>query len=171
MRRIPIWLWWGSPCVFAAVELNEGAYWGGDMTVGQRRHDGGERRHEHGGNLGGIIGIPIVGYLSGEHLWRTGIRPRRGIFSRVCHRVALDRGRAARGCGRESRGMSTRWQFWIDRGGTFTDIVGWRRTAHCIPTSFCRRTRRNTRTPRWEGIRRLLGLAPEESIPAQRVAA
>jgi sugar phosphate permease len=24
-----------------------------------------------GGNLGGIIGIPIIGYLSGEHLWRT----------------------------------------------------------------------------------------------------
>jgi predicted MFS family arabinose efflux permease len=23
-----------------------------------------------GGNLGGIIGIPIVAYLSGEHLWR-----------------------------------------------------------------------------------------------------
>jgi hypothetical protein len=22
-----------------------------------------------GGNLGGIIGIPIVAYLSGEHLW------------------------------------------------------------------------------------------------------
>jgi predicted MFS family arabinose efflux permease len=24
-----------------------------------------------GGNLGGIIGIPIVGWLSGEHLWHT----------------------------------------------------------------------------------------------------
>jgi predicted MFS family arabinose efflux permease len=24
-----------------------------------------------GGNLGGIIGIPIVGYLSGHQLWRT----------------------------------------------------------------------------------------------------
>jgi predicted MFS family arabinose efflux permease len=24
-----------------------------------------------GGNLGGIIGIPIVAYLSGEHLWRA----------------------------------------------------------------------------------------------------
>jgi predicted MFS family arabinose efflux permease len=23
-----------------------------------------------GGNLGGIIGIPIIAYLSGEHLWR-----------------------------------------------------------------------------------------------------
>jgi predicted MFS family arabinose efflux permease len=24
-----------------------------------------------GGNLGGLIGIPIVAYLSGEHLWRA----------------------------------------------------------------------------------------------------
>ena len=32
------------------------------------------------------------------------------------------------------------WQFWIDRGGTFTDVVGAaRRTARWSPTSCCRR--------------------------------
>ena len=27
------------------------------------------------------------------------------------------------GVGREERPMDGRWEFWIDRGGTFTDIV------------------------------------------------
>jgi len=54
---------------------------GAAMTVGPRGHDGGERRHETREAISAaIIGIPIVGYLSGEHLWAHGIRPWRGIF-------------------------------------------------------------------------------------------
>src|SRR5580704_5755422 len=66
--------------------------------------------------------------------------------------------------------MSTRWQFWIDRGGTFTDIVG------CAPDGTLRTHKLLSENPSQypdaavEGIRRLLGLAPEESITAQRVA-
>ena len=66
--------------------------------------------------------------------------------------------------------MSTRWQFWIDRGGTFTDIVG------CAPDGALHTHKLLSENPSQypdaavEGIRRLLGLAPEESIPAQRVA-
>src|SRR6266436_6674910 len=66
--------------------------------------------------------------------------------------------------------MSERWQFWIDRGGTFTDIVG------CAPDGALHTHKLLSENPSQypdaavEGIRRLLGLAPEESIPAQRVA-
>ena len=61
----------GLACCFAAVELNEGAYWGAAMTVGRGETMAVSGVMNTGGNLGGIIGIPIIGYLSGEHLWRT----------------------------------------------------------------------------------------------------
>src|ERR1700726_463675 len=66
--------------------------------------------------------------------------------------------------------MSERWQFWIDRGGTFTDVVG------CAPDGSLHTRKLLSENPSQypdaavEGIRRLLGLAPGEAITAQRVA-
>src|SRR3979411_637143 len=66
--------------------------------------------------------------------------------------------------------MSERWQFWIDRGGTFTDVVG------CAPDGTLHTHKLLSEHPAQdpdaaaEGVRRLLGLAPGESITAQRVA-
>jgi 5-oxoprolinase (ATP-hydrolysing) len=66
--------------------------------------------------------------------------------------------------------MSERWQFWIDRGGTFTDVVG------CAPDGTLHTHKLLSENPSQyadaavEGIRRLLGLAPGESITAERVA-
>src|SRR6202790_983826 len=66
--------------------------------------------------------------------------------------------------------MSKRWQFWIDRGGTFTDIVG------CAPDGTLHTRKLLSENPSQypdaavEGIRRLLRLAPGEPITAQRVA-
>jgi hypothetical protein len=56
---------------FGCVELTEGAFWGGAMAVG-----GGDTMAvcglmNTGGNLGGIISIPIVAYFSGQHRWET----------------------------------------------------------------------------------------------------
>ena len=66
--------------------------------------------------------------------------------------------------------MNCRWQFWIDRGGTFTDIVG------CAPDG-CLHTEKllsdnSSRYPdaAVEGVRRMLGLTADEPIPATRVA-
>jgi ACS family glucarate transporter-like MFS transporter len=59
----------GLAVCFAAVELNEGAYWGAAMTLGRGDTMAVSGVMNTGGNLGGIIGIPIVGYLSGEHWW------------------------------------------------------------------------------------------------------
>ena len=53
------------------MELNEGAYWGAAMTVGRGDTMAVSGVMNTGGNLGGIIGIPIIAYLSGEHLWRA----------------------------------------------------------------------------------------------------
>ena len=54
---------------FGCIELNEAAYWATSMAVG--RGDsmllGGVLNT--GGNLGGIIGIPVVAWLSGRHDW------------------------------------------------------------------------------------------------------
>ncbi len=66
--------------------------------------------------------------------------------------------------------MSERWQFWVDRGGTFTDIVG-----HA-PDGLVHTRKLLSENPSQypdaavEGIRRLLGLAPGEPITANRVA-
>jgi ACS family D-galactonate transporter-like MFS transporter len=67
----PYWAVAGLACCFAVVELNEGAYWGAAMTVGRGETMAVSGVMNTGGNLGGIIGIPIVGYLVQEHLWRT----------------------------------------------------------------------------------------------------
>ena len=63
----------------------------------------------------------------------------------------------------------TRWQFWIDRGGTFTDVVG--RT----PEGAVRTLKLLSESPEQypdaaiEGIRRLLGLQPGQAITPQQV--
>jgi sugar phosphate permease len=73
----------GLAACFAAVELNEGAYWGAAMTVGRGDTMAVSGVMNTGGNLGGIIGIPIVGYLSGEHLWHAAF-VLGAVFSCVC---------------------------------------------------------------------------------------
>lgn len=56
---------------FGTVELTEGAFWGAGMTVGRGDTMAVCGIMNTGGNLGGIIGIPIVGYFSGLHAWNT----------------------------------------------------------------------------------------------------
>jgi ACS family glucarate transporter-like MFS transporter len=73
----------GLAICFATVELNEGAYWGAAMTVGRGDAMAVSGVMNTGGNLGGIIGIPIVGYLSGEHLWHAAF-VLGALFSVVC---------------------------------------------------------------------------------------
>src|SRR5580698_9283875 len=66
--------------------------------------------------------------------------------------------------------MSGRWQFWIDRGGTFTDIVGYGPDGRVHTQKLLSENPSQYPDAAVEGIRRLLGLAPGESITAQRVA-
>ena len=55
-----------------------------------------------------------------------------------------------------------RWQFWIDRGGTFTDCIGLDPSTRKLRVT---KVLSSDRAP-LEGIRRLLGLASDEPIPA-----
>ena len=56
---------------FGSVELTEGAFWGAAMTVGRGDTMAICGFMNTGGNLGGIISIPIVAYFSGLHSWPT----------------------------------------------------------------------------------------------------
>src|SRR5271154_5993173 len=66
--------------------------------------------------------------------------------------------------------MSGRWQFWIDRGGTFTDIVGYAPDGRVHTEKLLSENPLQYADAAVEGIRLLLGLSPAEPITAQRVA-
>ncbi|MGZ5207345.1 MAG: hydantoinase/oxoprolinase family protein, partial [Caldimonas sp.] len=62
----------------------------------------------------------------------------------------------------------SRWQFWIDRGGTFTDVVGRRPDGSIATLKLLSENPEQYRDAAVAGIRRLLGLAAGEPItPAQ----
>ena len=64
-----------------------------------------------------------------------------------------------------------KWDFWIDRGGTFTDIVGRNPEGRIVATKLLSEDRDAYRDAAIAGIRRLMGLASETAIPAERIAA
>jgi 5-oxoprolinase (ATP-hydrolysing) len=63
------------------------------------------------------------------------------------------------------------WQFWIDRGGTFTDIVARRPDGTLVTHKLLSEHPEQYRDAAVAGIRHLLGLQPGEAIPAGRVEA
>jgi 5-oxoprolinase (ATP-hydrolysing) len=66
--------------------------------------------------------------------------------------------------------MSGRWEFWIDRGGTFTDIVGRRPDGRLVTRKLLSHNPERYRDAAVAGIRLLLGAGPDEPVPAARVA-
>lgn len=63
---------------------------------------------------------------------------------------------------------STKWQFWIDRGGTFTDVVGRRPDGTLVTHKLLSENPEQYRDAAVAGIRHLLGLRAGEPItPAQ----
>ena len=65
--------------------------------------------------------------------------------------------------------MDRRWEFWIDRGGTFTDIVARRPDGRLIAHKLLSDNPRAYRDAAVAGIRLLLGVAPDEEIPTHRI--
>ena len=61
----------GLALCFGLVELTEGAFWGAAMTVGRSDTMVVTSIMNTGGTMGGIIGIPIVAYLSGHGHWHA----------------------------------------------------------------------------------------------------
>src|SRR3954471_10956491 len=62
-----------------------------------------------------------------------------------------------------------RWQFWIDRGGTFTDIVGRTPDGMLVTHKLLSENPEQYRDAAVAGIRHLLGLAAGQPIPAGQV--
>jgi ACS family glucarate transporter-like MFS transporter len=56
---------------YGSVELTEASYWSAAMTVGRRDTMAACGLMNTGGNLGGIVGIPIVAYLSQHQAWNA----------------------------------------------------------------------------------------------------
>ncbi len=65
--------------------------------------------------------------------------------------------------------LFNRWQFWIDRGGTFTDIVGRQPDGGLATLKLLSDNPEQYRDAAVEGIRRLLGLKAGEAITPERV--
>ena len=64
----------------------------------------------------------------------------------------------------------TKWQFWIDRGGTFTDIVAQRPDGKILVHKLLSENPGRYDDAPIQGIRDLLGLAIGEPIPAEQIA-
>lgn len=67
--------------------------------------------------------------------------------------------------------MTGRWEFWIDRGGTFTDVVGRSPDGRLVTRKLLSHDPGRYDDAAVAGIRLLLGLGPGEAVPADRVAA
>ncbi len=63
-----------------------------------------------------------------------------------------------------------RWQFWIDRGGTFTDIVAQRPTGEIVLHKLLSENPDRYPDAALQGIRDLLGITAESPIPAAQIA-
>ncbi|HEV8315531.1 MAG TPA: hydantoinase/oxoprolinase N-terminal domain-containing protein, partial [Burkholderiaceae bacterium] len=64
---------------------------------------------------------------------------------------------------------SVRWQFWIDRGGTFTDLVGRAPDGSLRTLKLLSENPEQYRDAAVEGIRRLLNLKPGQAITSDLV--
>jgi 5-oxoprolinase (ATP-hydrolysing) len=67
--------------------------------------------------------------------------------------------------------MAGRWEFWIDRGGTFTDVVARRGDGALFTHKLLSDNPRQYDDAAIAGIRQVLGLAADESIPVDQIAA
>ncbi|MGP3967757.1 hydantoinase B/oxoprolinase family protein [Streptomyces sp. 6N223] len=65
--------------------------------------------------------------------------------------------------------MNGRWEFWIDRGGTFTDVVGRRPDGRLVTHKLLSHDPERYRDAAVAGIRRLLGVAPGDPVPGERI--
>ena len=62
-----------------------------------------------------------------------------------------------------------RWDFWIDRGGTFTDVIGRAPSGEIASQKLLSENPGVYNDAAIEGIRRFLGVAPGELVPSAQV--
>jgi 5-oxoprolinase (ATP-hydrolysing) len=64
-----------------------------------------------------------------------------------------------------------RWEFWVDRGGTFTDLVARRPDGSLQTAKLLSENPEHYRDAAIAGVRQLLGVAGDAPIPVERIAA
>ncbi|HEX6101839.1 MAG TPA: hydantoinase/oxoprolinase N-terminal domain-containing protein, partial [Alphaproteobacteria bacterium] len=69
------------------------------------------------------------------------------------------------------RPESAGWQFWIDRGGTFTDVVGRDPAGRLHTRKLLSQNPEHYRDAAVQGVRDLLGVAADGPIPSERIQA
>ncbi|NNE25069.1 MAG: 5-oxoprolinase [Rhizobiales bacterium] len=62
------------------------------------------------------------------------------------------------------------WDFWIDRGGTFTDVVARRPDGEIVAYKLLSENPENYKDAAVQGIRDLMGLKAGEAVPARKIA-
>ena len=67
--------------------------------------------------------------------------------------------------------MTSRWDFWIDRGGTFTDIVARAPDGHLIARKLLSENPDRYEDAALQGIRDILGVPATEPLPQARIGA
>ena len=65
--------------------------------------------------------------------------------------------------------MTPRWQFWIDRGGTFTDIVARKPDGSLVTLKLLSDNPERYADAAVQGVREVLGLKAAEPIPAEQI--
>jgi 5-oxoprolinase (ATP-hydrolysing) len=63
------------------------------------------------------------------------------------------------------------WQFWIDRGGTFTDIVAQRPDGEIVVHKLLSENKERYNDAAIQGIRKILGISSDAPIPTEQIAA
>jgi 5-oxoprolinase (ATP-hydrolysing) len=74
-------------------------------------------------------------------------------------------------CAADSGSGSGQWQFWIDRGGTFTDIVARHPDSTLTIHKFLSENPERYQDAAIYGIRQILGVPSDISLPAEQIAA
>ncbi|HEV2569276.1 hydantoinase/oxoprolinase N-terminal domain-containing protein, partial [Sphingomonas sp.] len=64
---------------------------------------------------------------------------------------------------------AAKWHFWIDRGGTFTDIVALRPDGEIVTHKLLSANPERYKDSAIQGIRGLLGLADGAPLPTERI--
>jgi 5-oxoprolinase (ATP-hydrolysing) len=67
--------------------------------------------------------------------------------------------------------MTASWEFWIDRGGTFTDVIGRRPDGALVTHKLLSENPEAYRDAAVHGIRHLLGLKPGVPVPGKQISA
>src|SRR5690242_21180491 len=72
---------------------------------------------------------------------------------------------------RSGERRSGAWEFWIDRGGTFTDVIGREPNGTLVTHKLLSENPEAYRDAAVHGIRHLLGLRPGAPMPSECISA